>query len=290
MEGYLQSRGLLPEGPLSPLTPSLAGQIIESKQQQSSSDTSVPFTPPNAAATTAAAAIASPEPVVGAASPQTPAPITAAVEGVDVKFHHETPPRDPAATAAALEAASPGLVVKEGKEDGDGTASLRVDTGAAASGAASLVSPGVAFASSLRIDVAAVSVSPASRAYVEPAVTDWITVEDDFSAVWGMNVTHAASDMHTAPVAHWSDGFMDLLVMRRADSSCCSLLGIFLDIEKGEHLHHDPLHYVKVKGVRLTPIDSGSGRVSLLGIDGERIPYKPLELRVWRGILNFICR
>ena len=125
----------------------------------------------------------------------------------------------------------------------------------------------------------------ALKRYREPRESEWVNVVDDFSCVWAMNVTHAASDMHNTPFAHWADGCVDLTWVRR--SGCCPVLSLFLNMEKGEHTDSEVLEYVKARAVRLVP--GNVERECLMGIDGERIPMKPLDLRVFRGVLNVFC-
>ena len=122
------------------------------------------------------------------------------------------------------------------------------------------------------------------RKYKAPKDSDWVTVTTDFSVVWAMNVTHAASDMHTAPFAHWADGCMDLCWVGR--TGCCPLLSMFLNMETGQHTSSEVLEYTKVRAFRLVP---SSSRELLMGVDGERVPMKPIDVRCFRGVVNLLC-
>lgn len=114
----------------------------------------------------------------------------------------------------------------------------------------------------------------------------WQSVDDDFTLVWAMNVSHGASDLYVAPRAHFSDGCLDLAFVRAISS--WSIAKLFVQMETGGHVDHDDMSTVKVKGLRLTPHPSAPR--SELNVDGERLPYKPIELRVFRGVLNVLAR
>ena len=47
------------------------------------------------------------------------------------------------------------------------------------------------------------SASASQKKYREPAADEWVTVEDEFVTVWGMNVSWPASDMNGGPYTHW---------------------------------------------------------------------------------------
>ena len=113
----------------------------------------------------------------------------------------------------------------------------------------------------------------------------WKVFSDRFSLLWLMNSTHAASDMLVAPTAHWSDGVMELYFVR--DIPRAKVISLFLNLESGGHLSNEHIHRIRVKALRITPTD---GKESQLTVDGERLPYKPVEVRVFRGVLNLLAR
>ena len=114
----------------------------------------------------------------------------------------------------------------------------------------------------------------------------WQSVDDEFTMVWAMNVSHGASDLHVAPGAHFSDGFLDVYYIRQI--SFFPVLSLFIDMETGKHTHHKDIHSIKAKGLRLTP--HPKALKSDLNADGEKLPYKPAEVRVFRGVLNVLAR
>jgi diacylglycerol kinase family enzyme len=106
-----------------------------------------------------------------------------------------------------------------------------------------------------------------------------------YTLLWLMNTTHAASDMHVAPTAHYSDGCMELYSI--ASIPRASMLSLFLSMEGGTHTSHPHISCRRVRAVRFHPRDE---KVSQLTIDGERLPYKPAEARVFRGIINLLAK
>jgi diacylglycerol kinase family enzyme len=100
-----------------------------------------------------------------------------------------------------------------------------------------------------------------------------------------MNATHAASDMHVAPTAHFSDGLMELYFVRKIPK--LSMLSLLLNIEAGTHMDNEHMARLRVKAIRITPHDA---RISNIAVDGERVPCKPIEIRVFRGVLNLLAR
>lgn len=113
----------------------------------------------------------------------------------------------------------------------------------------------------------------------------WHTLTDKFSVLWCMNVSHAASDMYTAPLAHMSDGYIDLLYTNNTMTS--KLLPMFIEIESGKHIHNNICNYIKCRAFKLIPHDD-TDKHSEIVIDGERILYQPIEVRCWRGIANIL--
>lgn len=79
-------------------------------------------------------------------------------------------------------------------------------------------------------------------------------------------------------------GFADLVYSKT--SSCCGMAETLLKMENGEGSYLEQVRYLKVKALRIVP-DQGSTSC-LLNVDGERMAVKPLEVRVFRGIIS-VC-
>lgn len=101
------------------------------------------------------------------------------------------------------------------------------------------------------------------------------------------NVTHIASDSFVAPHAHWSDGSVDVLLVKEASRSM--LLKLFLALDSGQHVGTEGVHYRKVRALRVQPEPLPAGVEAFLDVDGERMPvYGATELEVHRGLLNLV--
>jgi diacylglycerol kinase family enzyme len=113
----------------------------------------------------------------------------------------------------------------------------------------------------------------------------WCRVEDGFTLIWMMNVTHAASDMHVAPTAHYSDGVMEIYTVQYMPRA--GMLSLLFSMENGSHMNNPDIHRIRAKSIRITPLDA---RISQLTTDGERLPYKPLEAHSFRGVINLLAK
>lgn len=69
---------------------------------------------------------------------------------------------------------------------------------------------------------------------------------------------------------------------------CCRLIGLMGAIETGSHLDEDGVNHVSVKAFRLDP--TLAQRECIISLDGERMPHAPIEVRIWRKILNIVCK
>jgi sphingosine kinase len=120
----------------------------------------------------------------------------------------------------------------------------------------------------------------------EGAEETWEEMSDDFKVLWALNVPDASYEFFAAPRAHLADGAIDLVVFR-GNMNCCNLLCAFPSLFDGSHTQHKRCEYVKVSALRLTPPPVGKGQHECkLCIDGEEIPYRPVEIRVFQGLLN----
>ena len=114
---------------------------------------------------------------------------------------------------------------------------------------------------------------------------EWVTLEaDDFVSISVGNVTHLSHDMIGTPYAHWSDGYLDMGIMRKVNKM--EAISLFTKLEKGEHVGEEGVFYKKVKAIRLFPDPEQTG---YLDVDGEKLPYyEPLSIELHRGLANLI--
>eukprot|EP00698_Gefionella_okellyi_P023838 TRINITY_DN8256_c0_g1_i1.p1 TRINITY_DN8256_c0_g1~~TRINITY_DN8256_c0_g1_i1.p1 ORF type:complete len:600 (-),score=113.94 TRINITY_DN8256_c0_g1_i1:50-1849(-) len=120
-----------------------------------------------------------------------------------------------------------------------------------------------------------------------PPHAKWETVEADFIMFVASNVSHLSYDLVATPLAHMSDGTVDLIYVK-AGVSRTQMLKLFLAAETGEHLAKDTedvVQYRKVKAFTLEPLTSSG----ILSADGEAIPYEKIRVEVHRGLLRMMA-
>ena len=116
----------------------------------------------------------------------------------------------------------------------------------------------------------------------------WVVGADDaYVMVCAANATHISSDSKMAPLAHWSDGCWDLVVIKELPKM--ALAKMFLALESGEHLDSPHVSYIKVRAFRIDPDPLPPGTESFLDVDGEKLPeYGPTGVEVHRGLVRLI--
>ncbi|PZD71749.1 Diacylglycerol kinase [Acaryochloris thomasi RCC1774] len=131
----------------------------------------------------------------------------------------------------------------------------------------------------LRDDICALLLIARLRAYPGRLVFEHEgrkqTIEDEFIAVWGMNVPWAASNMFVAPNAERAGGKLDLLMVRRG-ASRWRLLQAFSQLDTGGHVQFAEVDCFKTSRLTLTP----EKRCGTLAIDGEPVSYGKTEMTV----------
>ncbi|MQL96688.1 hypothetical protein Taro_029368 [Colocasia esculenta] len=131
--------------------------------------------------------------------------------------------------------------------------------------------------------------------------SQWRCIEGPFVSVWLHNVPWASNDTMAAPEAKFSDGFVDVVLIKDCPKS--ALLGLLSKANDGSHVKSPYVIYLKVRAFRLEPgqrvnnpskggiIDS-DGEVIARGRGtyrcrekGDRMAYgPPLEMTVDKGL------
>ena len=116
---------------------------------------------------------------------------------------------------------------------------------------------------------------------------EWKEMKGDFVTIVGTNVTHIGYDVHIAPFAHFSDGSIDLCVIKKCTRN--ELATSFLELDTGKFVNTpsfntgDFFEYIKVKAFRVEPLNPKVPGV--FGFDGERgTSVDPIECESLRGI------
>ncbi|KAJ4976346.1 hypothetical protein NE237_001452 [Protea cynaroides] len=128
---------------------------------------------------------------------------------------------------------------------------------------------------------------------------EWRAIDGPFISVWLHNVPWGSEDTMAAPDAKFSDGYLDLLVLR--DCSKASLLGLMTKVNDGSHVKSPHILYLKVKALLLEPgqrlddpsiggiIDSDGevlarGKGTYKYEQGSVMAYAPMQVKVDQGL------
>lgn len=114
---------------------------------------------------------------------------------------------------------------------------------------------------------------------------DWVTIEGDFVLVLAIYQSHLGADLLAAPQARFDDGLIHLTFVR-AGISRATLLRLFLAMERGAHmsLSSPYVSHVSARAFRLQPLSPRG----TLTVDGELVPYGPLQAQVHPSIARLI--
>lgn len=124
-------------------------------------------------------------------------------------------------------------------------------------------------------------------------VSDWRILEGPFISIMLLNVPWVEEDTLSAPEAKFSDGFLDLIVIK--DCSKAALASILLAATDGNHVKSPHVMYLKVKAFKLVPGNRVGNPMKggIVDVDGEvvargdRDPMAygpPIQLTVDNGL------
>ncbi|XP_033983899.1 sphingosine kinase 2 [Trematomus bernacchii] len=114
---------------------------------------------------------------------------------------------------------------------------------------------------------------------------DWVTIEGDFVLVLALYQSHLGADLHAAPQARFDDGLIHLTFVR-AGISRATLLRLFFAMERGTHhsVSSPYVSHITCKAFRLQPLSTRG----TLTVDGELVPYGPLQAQVHPALARLI--
>lgn len=97
----------------------------------------------------------------------------------------------------------------------------------------------------------------------------WRTIQGPFVSVWIHNVPWGSEDAMAAPNAKFSDGCLDVILMR--DCPKLGLLSLMTELSNGNHVKSPYVSYFKVKAFVLEPgtLAEDSTRGGIIDCDGE---------------------
>jgi len=124
--------------------------------------------------------------------------------------------------------------------------------------------------------------------YLDAADDTWKKLASSaFVGIWACNVPYMSQTDYAAPQAEFDNGVLDVLVL--CNSTRFQALDIFLSMEDGSHLGKKGLELLKVKGFRFEPAPRTPSRPGILDIDGELVPFGPIEAKAHPGGLRVMC-
>jgi len=105
----------------------------------------------------------------------------------------------------------------------------------------------------------------------------WFTFEKPILYAYAGNMPYVSRDFMQFPVAHPSDGFLDLVVQEKTYRS--ELLKAIDVAPQGGQYWIDSQHYFKVHAYRAKPLGSG-----FLSVDGEAYPFEEFQVEAHAGL------
>ncbi|KAH9549445.1 hypothetical protein CY35_10G020600 [Sphagnum magellanicum] len=101
------------------------------------------------------------------------------------------------------------------------------------------------------------------------AASEWRAVDGAFLLIWLNNVPFAGEYVMPAPLAKFSDGCLDLVIMKECPR--WDLFQLLLKIRSGRHIKSKYVEYLKVKAFQLTPAGrfASGTQGGYIDLDGE---------------------
>ncbi|XP_057828685.2 sphingosine kinase 2 isoform X1 [Cryptomeria japonica] len=133
----------------------------------------------------------------------------------------------------------------------------------------------------------------------------WKSINGQFIIVWLHNVPWGSQDIMPAPHAEFSDGYVDLVIVKKCPK--WSLLSLLLKMKDGGHVKSRYVQYLKVKAFRLSPggRTGSSSQGGIIDVDGEVLAMgkgsfgdndsylmsygPPIQVTVEKGLATIFC-
>ena len=113
----------------------------------------------------------------------------------------------------------------------------------------------------------------------------WVSKEDTLTFCVAGNVPYISPTNKVTPHACFSDGCIDLCTGAARDFTRVRYARSFLSFDTGAHITHPWLSYEKVRAFTIEPLED----TGLLAVDGERVPFGPVQVYVAQSLLRFFC-
>jgi len=116
------------------------------------------------------------------------------------------------------------------------------------------------------------------RPFNEPVPNDWLCIEENFVLFLIMNLPILTNDFFATPEAQPDDHALHMIFIREGISKL-QLINLFTDTVSGIHMASPFVEYIRIKAFRIEPlpVKPGDDLIGNFMIDGERIPYGPIQ-------------
>lgn len=129
----------------------------------------------------------------------------------------------------------------------------------------------------------------------QPPPADWRVIDDEFVVFIATNVAWISTDFLASLHAHLSDGAVDLVLVRaKPELTRAKMVSLLLQTDDGKYINSPLVEHYKVKALYLEPghhsniSEHKSTEGCIIAVDGERVPYTPVGLEVFRGLINML--
>ncbi|KAL3519654.1 hypothetical protein ACH5RR_017803 [Cinchona calisaya] len=133
---------------------------------------------------------------------------------------------------------------------------------------------------------------------------NWRKVDGPFVSIWLHNVPWGGEDTMAAPDAKFSDGYLDLIMIK--DCTKLGLLALMSELNNGCHVKSPYVQYIKVKAFILEPGTRNDNplKEGIIDVDGEVLArgkgtykcdektlmaYEKLHINVDQGLATLFC-
>lgn len=129
----------------------------------------------------------------------------------------------------------------------------------------------------------------------QPPPAEWRVIDDEFVVFIATNVAWISTDFLASLHAHLSDGAVDLVLVRaKPELTRAKMVSLLLQTDDGKYINSPLVEHYKVKALYLEPghhsniSEHKSTEGCIIAVDGERVPYTPVGLEVFRGLINML--
>lgn len=119
--------------------------------------------------------------------------------------------------------------------------------------------------------------------FEKASVNNWRGLSGQIAFALASNVSHISSSAKIAPFASCNDGFLDLVILRKASRT--DLFKVLMGFDKGAHVDHNLVEYKKVKSFTLRANVADKDHL-LLGVDGEMIESDYIQVEVHQSMMT----